>query len=697
MGNWINHFIDFEKKPRGENRLVLGFQYCPDPEWSGGSGGSDGSSGRDGHARKVKIIARQNLKIPTKIMNRESAGRVIRRIEKDPLLKEFPLRTLWGGGEDSNYIILEIEIPHNRELIRRLGSEFQRGDYERIMRLRGFYPERTAVFHRSLEDAVISGSNKGECAEVETDNISQIEFLDLPDERILSSLPYVVIDIEKPLWKNYGEKNWLDRRERLLKANRKYEKLSKRKKKAGEKDGKAGERINEGDGKTEERINEEDERTNEEEGKERKAKEETEKYERRKKLIERLEERLTQEVEGVEVEGVGRIKLFDERFRADVSFVTALWKTHEGIEKEIYVLDPNKEISAEKHNGCKVRTFRKEEELTKALTEKFHEKKPVISYGHNQVYDITQLRFASEGHRQVFDPAVKDVKPRRDFVRFFLQRLREDMVYLDTMWMANILFPYLKQKRLDTSLKLEDVARFRGIDFKKSLTHGELRGVELRRLSGADAETRSKAAGDMLNYSTSDLSATAEVVDSFNFIPLLAKMKEALPFCTLSEIAFSASCASRIHELRHFRRMGNLPYHGYDKKRRQDFMIEMKKKVRDSKEKMLKYIGFRRGFTGATHHGVTQLYIPLEEWLKEFAFSLHPPLEKAYNETKDNPEHHFAFLQYLKALMKDPLADYRRIRDINENLKKSSEAIKRRHPFIDIQKMLDYIERNAQL
>ena len=116
MSLWINHFVDFEKRPRGENRLILGFQYCPSP-------------GVDEKPRKVKIRVKQNLTIPTRMINSSYAEKVKRDFLGDSDLSNFFLTSGWQSG-NGDFLVLEATIPHDRELIKRLSGDFQKGGHE---------------------------------------------------------------------------------------------------------------------------------------------------------------------------------------------------------------------------------------------------------------------------------------------------------------------------------------------------------------------------------------------------------------------------------------------------------------------------------------------------------------------------------------------------------------------------------------
>ena len=585
MGFWINNFAEFERKQKRKNRLILNFSYISN------------SSER----KNVKVFVEQNARVPTKFINQDISKEILSSFVGNNNFGDLTIQKKSRGKFD----VLSIEVPNDRAFLNKLPNYFQIGNYDKLLRFGGAYPDRKIILNSKLEKLF------GENSEIELKDLSGISFGDFLNEKELNSLPYIVLDIEKPLWKKDFEKRELKWRENILKAEKKYSKLPGAEQEAQKK-----------------------------------------KHEQRQRIIKNLEDKLT-----IEVEGVGKVKLYEENFNSEVSYVGTIWGKGKKKKKEMYIIDPKDEIICKRYNGFKILKFKNEKELISGFLDSLHKRNPIISYGHNQVYDITQLRFASEDNKIIYDPAVKEIKPRRDFVRSFLQRLREDMIYLDTLWLSKIFYPYLSQKRFDTSHKLAGVAQFLDIDFTKSQTHEELRITELKRLVGETKEIRKKAIDDMLFYSCGDLDVTQEIVNRINFLPLLVKMKEILPFSTLSEIAFSTNSMNKLHEFNHFKKNGNLPYYGYASKERQDKLQIFKKRFVSIKKELLGWAKFKKADKGE-YENIQEFYLPLEDWTKDAAFKINPELEKAYNETKNNKNENFAFLQYLKSYMKEIFADY---------------------------------------
>lgn len=587
MGFWLNNFAEFERKQKRKNRLILNFCYIS-------------SSPKQ---KNVKVFVEKNVKVPTGFVNQFASKEILGSFAGNNNFGDLNIHKKSRGKFD----VLSVEVQNEKTILEKLSSCFQKGNYDKLLRFGGFYPERKVILNSKFEK--LFQENK----ELELKDLSGINFGDFLSEKELSSLPYVVIDIEKPLWKKEPEKRDLKWRENILKAEKKYLKLSEA---------------------------------------EQEIKEKKEKHNQRQRIVKNLEEKLT-----IEIEGVGKVKLYDENFGSEVSYVGTIWGKGKNKKKEMYVIDSNDEIVRKRYKGFKILKFKNEKDLISGLLDSLHKRKPIISYGHNQVYDITQLRFGAEENKLIYDPAVNEIKPRRDFVRSFLQRLREDMIYLDTLWLSRIFYPYLNQKRFETSHKLADVAQFLGIDFSKSQTHEELRFTELKRLVGETKEIRKKAIDEMLFYSCADLDVTQKIVERINFLPLISKIKNILSFCTYSEIAFSTNCMNKLHEFNHFKKNGNLPYYGYASKERQDKLQIFKKRFTSKKKELLSWAEFKKANSGE-YGNVQEFYLPLEDWTKEIAFKINPELEIAYNETKNNKQEHFAFLQYLKSYMKEVFADY---------------------------------------
>lgn len=605
MGFWINNFVEFERKQNRENRLVLNFRYVGD---------------ENKEQFSTKVFVKHKVKVPTGFMNKQTTKKV-----KDFLLKDNDLSS-FEESKKGMFSVISLEIPYNKKILTKLPKQFQTGNYDKLLRFGGFYPDRKVALTENMDK--LFRENK----ELELDNLSEINFGNFLSLDELKSLPYIIIDIEKPLWKKDFEKKYLKFRDKLLKEEKRYSKLSAKEKEKGI-------------------------------------------YfsEKRKNIISRLEKKLT-----IDVENVGKVELYDKKFKSDISFVGTIWGNGDNIIKEMYVIDPNKEIRQDFYRDFKVLKFEDEKGLVVGLLDNLHKRKPLISYGHNQVYDITQLRFAAEDHKIIYDPSIKGVKPKRDFVVSFIQRLREDLIYLDTLWMSKILYPYLNQKRFNTNHKLASVAKHLDIDFVKSQSHEDLRFCELERLFGNTEEVRGEGREKSLFYSCGDLDVSQAIVNKMNVFPLIENMKRILPFCTYSEISFSTNSMNKLHEFNHFQNSGNNLYYKYKSKERQDELQIFKKRFPSIKKKLLTWAGLKKIKAGE-YSNVQQFYFPFEEIIKDVSFKINPILEEAYMNTKNNPEHHLGFLQYLKAFSRDILVDYyfvRRNEKIYNNLRDSKFSYK---------------------
>jgi len=571
MGFWFNNFSEFERKRNRVNRLILNFYYVGDP------GEED---------KSVKVFVNQDIKISTNFLNEKGKEKVIGGINLEYNERKF-----------GKFSVLDVNVPNDPKLIESLPREFQTGNYDKLFRFGGFYPERKVSLTHGLENKF----NENNVLELE--NLSGVEFGEFLSSSEVNLLPYIIIDIEKPLWKKDEEKRYLNIKKGIEKRLKKYSPEDKLK----------AERI-----------------------------------------IDEINKRMT-----VLVDDVGEISLADSRFDSKVSVVQTSWGFPNKGEnfKEVYIYDPRREVNYDRWEKFKFLKFSSEGALVSELTQKFHERKPIVSYNHNQVYDYTQLRFSAQDHKIIYDPAISDVQPRRDFVRMFLQRLKEDMIYVDTLWLSKIFYPYLSQKRFGTNHKLAGVANHLGIDFSKTQSHEDLRFLELKRLFGKTKEIRKKAADDLIYYSCDDVNVVEKMIKKMNPFHFLVEMKNLLPFSTYSEIAFSSNSINKLHEFNHFKRTGNLPYYGYKAKERQDEMQIFKKRFSSIKKKSLKWAGLKKAQKGIYENEIKEFYLPFEEFIKNFSFKLNPELKGTY-EKFNGTESELAFFQYLKSYSNEILADY---------------------------------------
>ena len=578
MGFWFNNFQEFERKQKGNNRLILNFYYVP-------------SVGEK--ARKVKVFAKTNIKIPTGfIFEDEKVEEIKKRISEDPDLCDFYVDNVGVG----KYTVLEIEMLKNKELIDKLPPGFEKGNYDKLFRLGGFYPERKLRPSKRLDKLLV---NNSEVELSQLESCFDFEFLSAGE---MKNMPWLYFDIEKPMWKSDEEKRLLKRRKKLIKAKKKYDLL---------------------------------------------------KQDRAERLIKRLEERLT-----VEIDGVGKIGLYEEQYDSKVSSIASIWKNCNGEResKEVYILDPTGEFNRTEIDGYKVFSFKTEKELINHFSDKTDKRMPLFCSGHNEVYDITQVREAAKKNKEKFHPAVEEINPKRDFVRFFFQRLKQDLIYIDTLWLNRFFYPWLQQRSLGSSLKLESVANFHGIDFKKSLTHADLRTVEVQRFSGKTKAIRKKASDRMFEYVCGDVDPVVQIIENAPFMSLIEKMKCIMPYCTTTELAFHTNCVNKYHDNKHFQRTGNHRYYKYKQKMRENELQIFKKRFPSLKKKMLNWAGINTTPKKGDHENVYEIYLPFEEWIRESAFKWSPRFKLLYKSLEENEQ--IPFLRYLNNLERDMLTDY---------------------------------------
>ncbi|MFH1501369.1 MAG: hypothetical protein ABIE22_05505 [archaeon] len=648
MGAWLCNFAEFERNQDSLNHWILNFRHYS----------TDGKTDRS-----VKVKVPRVVTVPSGFIHNKDAGELEAKIKSHDFFSDFPLQREVHG----KFSVFKIQLPLYYELMRTLNKEFdgkfQIGNYDRFLRYSGEFPDRIADISPELEERFMQEEV------IDLEGLEGIDFKQYPDcfpsAEALSKAPYVILDIEKPLWKKLHEKRQINARKKLKRLERRWEILDDKNQRYEA--GRSKKQLSEKESVQYEKL--------------------SRRTRQRRHAISWLEEQLE-----FSTEKVGMVNLFEEKYDSDISFISTKWvdpRKNEEI-NELFVLDPNEEFEEFKEfKGYEILRFKGERELVETLNGRFHERKPLISYGHNQVYDISQITFAAKDDKIVFDPAVKGVKPRRDFVRFLLQRLRQDLIYLDTFWMNRDLFRFWRGKKsLGDNHKLEGEAESYGVEFKKSMTHDELRIFELERLVGKDLETRKAAMRDMLQYVAADLEVTHEIVKRMNHLPFLAAMKQVAPFASLTDLAFANNVMNNLHENSHFQRCGNLPYLGYSSKERQDEIQIFKKRFAKLKRDMVRWSFEKEGIKKAekgVYEGVQEFYLPLEEMLKDFVFRVHPELKKVYEKFKEDDFSRFAVLQELKGGIRDVLVDYYFARR-----ERKTYDFAREHMGIDGEKLREY-------
>lgn len=602
MGFWFNNFLEFErKKSLCGKRLVLNFYYSPDDE--------EIKQGKK--PRSVKILMNKDVRIPSGfIFAKAKVDKSVNELEELGIEKHRI--TI---NRKKKFFVLSVLMPYVKEKIDELPSAFQTGSYEKLVKLEGYFPDRKAKFFGELEKKLVN-----EKEEIEILNDNYIRYDSFMSAEEIKSLPTLYIDVEKPLWKKDEEKELIKERKKLIKEEAKYQKIP------------------------ESEI----------------AYFEKRDHEDRIKELSEIEQKLT-----IEVGGVGKVNLWEELVDAKVSFMTLCWSNiavngERKTIREMLVLDPNNEIESKEVNGYQLYKFKTEKELLEYFLEKIKERKPVICSGHNVVYDSTQTRFAVENTKAgkgILDWIVNKIQPRRDFVKHFYQRHKQDMLYLDTMWLTRNFAPWLMQRSLGASLKLEDVANYWKFDFKKTAKHEELRIFEFQRLFGKTPEIRRMAREALLKYSASDVEPVKFIIENSPFIDFLVLMKEIMPYCTYTELAFAPNCIEKYLDKKHFEKAGNLANYRYKQKIRENELQIFKKRFPKLKKAMLEHVCIDVKTKPGNYENVYEIYLPFEEWLKERLFLPYPEFKNCYKKT-EGTNTHLAFLQYMKRLSRDMLKDY---------------------------------------
>lgn len=644
---WINNLVSFEQVNTRPRRLVLGFYH---------TGG-----------KSVKVFQILNITIPSRLMQYQTTALddTLLAVKSDPLLAKFPLHVYYAGNAPKKfndptiqsspglkkYHVVEIEMPNDHGLEDRLPAAFQRGDFLKLVKFRGFYPEQKVslspdmheVFTRldcfqanrteneteasiiqSLLQRIDSSNSfvRNKNGEYEVNLSCQPgnvhpsgiiytgQFL-TPEE--ISEISKVRLDIEKPLYKKDPEKALLKERESLLVGLKRFDKVPKR-----------------------------------------------DRDDLYRASVERVRQRISELEIALETDipGLGKANLADPRLDAQISWIISDWENpcnEKGREiVELDVVDCLHEFDRGNVDGAGVVASEDELKLLTNFHSRFLRRRPLVAIAMNGAYDWTQMRMAFDEEHVKFDPLTDNVEPTRNFVRKFLQRMKQDMIYLDLLWITKTFSPWLGQRRFGTNFKLESVARSYGIEFSKILTHEELRHQEAIRLLHPDPQCRAEGRELMATYTVGDVGPLRKADDK-DHVELFCWIKDAAPYLTLTDISFGTNCMHTVMDHLHFKDSRVLPFFGRNAKERQNELQIYKKRFQSWQKEKLSQSGLvlHSGF----YRGVRELYIPMEEWISPLLFKIVPEFEQVYKKTSGNVKQRFAFLQYLRAFARDVLAD----------------------------------------
>ncbi len=694
MGYWFIDHFGYENKANKVNPMLVSFRYYTD---------------KKGGSKNAVIYLNRPITIPSKFFyERKDLEKIVDKVTSDDDLKNFSLDLYVSRKHqdmcdrfaeknvnieiiDDDKSVVNIKIPFYKPYIDKLSAKFQKGSYDKIARFQLDWRDRKVKLNGLEEvfeikekidglqdelqyqiknytnnktkstrllnkinllfneikdekidslvkikkeadklarkaEGLLKGIDDNYHIEFDKENnrynivldnaknyISGVEFLDRLNVDEFREQVSCIIDIEKPLFKERDEKPKIKEIKNLLK-------------------------------------------------KENKTKEDEER-------IKKLDKELTVNVDGIEA------KLYEERYDSRVSVVSLMFKLEDNsIEKEVHTLyDPR----LDEVNGFKVFIYKNEHDLVEAVLNSYKEKKVYIMVGHNNPYDITQLREAARVTKVgKFDIGIKGKNPKRDFVRDFMQRLMMmNINNVDTLRTAIKNYPWLRSKMPKGSFKLEDVHNYLFPEkrFKKIETYEDLRKEEIRAING-DLEAIRKR----LIYATSDIEPVRDIYDVKSHLDMDVYIKNKIvPFASLTEVNFSPKIVTRLIEKDHFDRYHNLLYFGYDRKIREDELQIFKKRFSTWKKKRLEDVGINTIPIHGKYENVYQLYIPLEEHLGELVTAKYPQWKDFDSLIKGlNHVQQIGALQPKKEFFKEQFADYylyRREQDlVEEHLKEAN-------------------------
>jgi len=617
---WYVDFVKFEEKESRANRLILGLRK------------KDGNE-----TRRAQVFVNQKIKIPTWAIHRTEKEQLadiaqswresteLKKHELSVFLSEFDanvparveslrnrypginIKYNWGG-----FNVFQLEAPNDPNLIGRLNHNFQAGNYNRNFRFDHDLLHRKVSFDPQFEERLVSGET-----DIVLNSLDEIKFTDsrITEEDFRSQV-WFYADIEKPLFKYQGEtragvkrdneKLNLDRRERLLllkEVKRNYRKKLD--------DLVAG-------GKSREEVNEQIGR-----------------------IVGKLERKLTKNIAGYEV------KLWEEKYDAKISWYTFTLKKADGTYiRELHTLH---DCGLDEINGCKIVRHATEKDLLDTVIGIMKKNNVSVFANHNLPYDVTQTRFASERvGADTVDIAVDGVNARRDFSKEICQRMGHDITYIDTLRLATVAFPWLENHKLET------VAQHllgEGV-FKKSLNYDQMRELEVMAING-DKE----AARLMADYSTSDVAPVRRIVEENDFLRTIFKIRDMYPFLTLTKIAFGPNCMKEVHAQRHWQQHHNNIHYGYESKIRNDQEQIFKKRFEPLKREWMRDWGPQVHNVSGRQGEVTQVYLPIEEWLKDIVCTIDRKWEGYYQNLSTDSLQRFYELRYPREFLKEVLAD----------------------------------------
>jgi hypothetical protein len=386
------------------------------------------------------------------------------------------------------------------------------------------------------------------------------------------------------------------------------------------------------------------------------------KISRARDVVARLEQRLT-----INVEGVGIVQLWEERYDAKISQVVITFKLEDGsLVRQYHKIKHNANYSPKEINGFPVFEHKDEHSLLTSIVEASMGYRPFANVAHVITYDMPQLREGTRTNKtDRFDIIIPDKEPSLAYARDFYRKMAQTgQEMFDTCMLGRTAFPYLRIKAMDSSHRLVDMINYVRslkygddfVPFEKIATHTELRFLEIRRMHGYVGEDIK-----MDEYTTGDSAPMEELMDFF--LPYVDKVSRILPHVTLTDVAFSPGCMEEILRKKHWVESHNQQLFGYKQKERHDEIQIFNKRDPSYHKRKLQAEGINTAPIYGMHRNVYLVHIPRAEWLKSVVLLRYPELKTFYDGLGLEPIMKAGLLQYMnKFLRQSYLPDYYRYR-----------------------------------
>ena len=449
----------------------------------------------------------------------------------------------------------------------------------------------------NLEYRIVLNYNKENLTNLQLLGVKGIYFMNerISKEEILKQ-PSVIIDLEKPLWKQKFEKPLIEAREDLLSLL----------------------------GKNSDNDQE------------------------LKNLIQDIEKNLTIYVDGREV------KLFEDEYDAIISnyVIVKIMPNGERIKEYHKIKNFPDKNESEFINGFKVFGHKDERTLIREISRslRLKETKPYFVLAYNAPYDIIQSREAVIKFKLgKFDIGAIHKNPKRNYVRKINQRLEIPGVEIfDPFRLYKELYPSQENHKLESFVNFARKMNNVQEEFKKIATHEELRELKIKAMNGDE-----KADFILDKYTTSD--GNALDLDYSFYLNTIFMIKDLAPHLSLTEIIFSPRIAMReLHKKLFYDKYHIDRFFGSHEKIREDERQIVKKHLEIFKKKLLKKENIKIIHSEGK---VIQAYLPLELLLKDSLIKVYPKWQNYFDSLEDDLIKKYGMLQPPNSFFDEILVD----------------------------------------